>query len=77
MASAIVYVRCCDCGRKGAYRVPGRPVLRCKYCRSIRHLSAEEESRVEANLRAVMVARTEEAPVADSRRLVEDLPASV
>lgn len=79
MSNAIVYVPCGDCQRRGAYLVPNRPVLRCKYCRSLRHLSTEEQRRVDAKLQAVVLARRQHlvAAAPSSWSLVDALSAAV
>lgn len=46
------YVHCGNCGHKGAYLVPDRPVLRCKYCSVALTLADDERVIAEADLAA-------------------------
>jgi hypothetical protein len=55
--SAFLLFACASCSRKGVYLVPGRPLVRCKYCRWLRHLSHDEHEAVQAGLGAVLQAR--------------------
>ncbi|MDP9386950.1 MAG: hypothetical protein M3Q48_03235 [Actinomycetota bacterium] len=72
MRSDLVYVRCRSCNRRGVYLVPNRPLLRCKYCQDLRHLTIEEAARVGANLQVLVASRAEERWLAlDSHQLAE------
>lgn len=51
-ASHPQYVHCGNCGHKGAYLVPDRPVLRCKYCSVALTLGDDERVIAEADLAA-------------------------
>lgn len=44
------YVHCGNCGHKGAYLVPDRPIVRCKYCSAILTLDEGERPSAEADL---------------------------
>ncbi len=72
MRTDLVYVRCRSCERRGVYLVPNRPLLRCKYCQDLRHLTAEETARVGANIQVLVASRTEARWLAlDSHQLAE------
>ncbi|HZQ27796.1 MAG TPA: hypothetical protein VFA94_08860 [Acidimicrobiales bacterium] len=45
-----VYVRCGNCAHKGAYLVPDRLIVRCKYCSSALALSIDERATAERDL---------------------------
>jgi len=44
------YVHCGNCGHKGAYLVPDRPIVRCKYCSAVLTLDDAERTVAEADL---------------------------
>ncbi len=55
--SAFLLFPCLVCSRRGAYLVPGRSMLRCKYCRWLKPLGASERQAVEECMAGVLRAR--------------------
>ena len=49
---SVTYEHCGWCHRRGAYLVPGRSVLRCKYCQAHMDVAALPQSRVERHLKS-------------------------
>lgn len=76
--SAFLLFPCSVCSRRGTYLVPGRSMLRCKYCRWMKPLGAGERQAVEEHSAAVLPIREGvERAALDDRTAWENLVVSL